>query len=331
MEELEMEKILEAARERWTGKVYEVAIGAKPEGGGTRAKVIKVGGASCMPFMHFEGEMPNAPKLALEIWDLEPKDWVEELRKPFGGALKDPVEWAKKCVEDFGAELVCLRLISTHPDTVDNSPTQAAKVVEEVLRAVDVPLIIIGSGDPEKDQDVLFEVSEAAKGENCLIGMATESNYKSVTAACMSGGHSLIAETPIDINLCKQLNILISDLGFPIEKIVIHHATGALGYGLEYTYSIMERTRLAALGGDRVLSCPMINFVGWEVWKTKEAKVSEDEIPQWGQLSKRGVFWEVVTAIAYLQAGADIIVLNHPSSMIRLKEIIEDLMKKEVV
>lgn len=331
MKETMNDEVLKLGVQSWPGRVYELEIGADSQRGGTRDKVIKVGGQNCMPFLHFEGEMPNAPQLAIEILDIKPQEYPQELIKAFGSALNDPLDWAKKCVYDYGFDLLCVRFVGAHPDWGNRSPKECAQIVEKILQTVKTPLIIIGCGDPEKDQDLLFEVSTAAQGENCLIGMALENNYKSVVASCISNGHSLIAETPIDINLCKQLNILISDMGFPVERIVIHHATASLGYGLEYTYSIMERTRLAALQGDKLLSQPMISFVGWEVWRTKEARASDQEMPEWGELSKRGVFWEVVTSIAYLQAGADILVLNHPSSIIRLKDIIEDLMSKEEI
>jgi acetyl-CoA decarbonylase/synthase complex subunit delta len=331
MKETMNDEVLKLGIQSWPGRVYELEIGADSQRGGTRDKVIKVGGQNCMPFLHFEGEMPNPPQLAIEILDIKPQEYPQELVKAFGSALNDPLDWAKKCVQDYGFDLLCLRFVGAHPDWGNRSSKECAQIVEKILQAVKTPLIIIGCGEPEKDQDLLFEVSTAAQGENCLIGMALDNNYKSVVASCISNGHSLIAETPIDINLCKQLNILISDMGFPVERIVIHHATASLGYGLEYTYSIMERTRLAALQGDKLLSQPMISFVGWEVWKTKEARASDQEMPEWGELSKRGVFWEVVTSIAYLQAGADVLVLNHPSSIIRLKDIIEDLMSKQEI
>lgn len=322
---LEVDEILKLGAEKWSGKVYELTIGATSEEGGSRDRRIKLGGENCLPFLHFEGEMPNAPKLAMEIWDMEPVDWPASLKKPFGDTLKDPLSWAQKCVEDYGVDLLCLRLVGAHPDNLNRTPDEIAPILEKILQAVKVPLIIVGSGDAEKDQDLIFKVCEVTRGENCLIGLAVEANYKSLVASCMSGGHSLIAETPIDINLCKQLNILISDMDFPLDRIVIHHATGALGYGLEYTYSIIERTRLAALQGDKMLSQPMISFIGREVWKTKEAKSEADS-----ELNQKGIFWEVVTGIAYLQAGADLLVVHHPTSFLRLNDIIEDLMSKEV-
>jgi len=220
-----------------------------------------------------------------------------------------------------------LRLASTHPDGKNASADEAGKTLEKVLKAVDVPLIVIGSSSPEKDNEVMVHCAEVAKGENCLFGIATQQNYKTLTAACLSGGHCIISEAPIDINIAKQLNILICDMQFPKEKIIIHHATGALGYGLEYTYSIMERTRLAGLSGDKMLSMPLMNFVGQEVWRTKEAKTGDEVIKEWGPAKDRGALLEMATAVSYLNAGSDILVMNHPRAVEQTKKVINDLCK----
>ena len=220
-------------------------------------------------------------------------------------------------MEKFSADLICLRLASIHPDSKNASAEDAGKTLEKILEAVSVPLIVAGCSSPEKDNDVLPHCANIAKGENCLFGIATQDNYKTLTAACLSSGHSIISEAPIDINIAKQLNILICDMQFPADKIVIHHATGALGYGLEYTYSIMERTRLAGLSGDKMLSMPMINFVGQEAWRAKEAKTG---------VKDTGVMWEIATAAAYLNSGADILVMNHPKAVEQIKKTIKQLM-----
>jgi acetyl-CoA decarbonylase/synthase complex subunit delta len=319
---------LERAIEKWVSKVNELIIGATQKEGGTRSSVIRVGGATTLPFLHFEGVIPNPPAIAMEVWDMEPADWPAVLKEPFRDVLDKPVEWAKRCVHEYGADFLCLRLASTSPDTKNNSPEEAARTVEQVLEKVSVPLMIIGCNQAEKDTEVIPLVSEVARGENCLVGIAVAANYKTITATCQSGGHSIIAESPIDINLAKQLNILIADMGFSPEKIVMHPATGALGYGLEYTYSIMERSRLAALQGDRMMSMPMINFVGQEVWRAKEAKASEEEVPEWGPIISRGPLWEATTAVSYLQAGADILVMCHPKAVDSVKKTIQELMKK---
>lgn len=317
---------MEKPIEKWLGKINELTIGATTQEGGTRRKVVKVGGENTLPFLHFEGKIINPPVVAIEVWDREPENWPETLKEEFKNCLKNPIDWAKKSVEEWGMDLICLRLFSTHPDAQDTSPKKAAKTVEEILKNVDIPLIITGSGYVQKDGEVMLEVAQVAKGENLLLGIAVQENYKTMVASCLSGGHSLIAETPIDLNLAKQLNILISDMGFPSERIVIHHATGGLGYGLEYTYSVIERTKLAGLGGDKMLSQPMINFVGQEAWRAKEAKVSEEEMPILGKQKERAIFWEAITAVAFLNAGTDILVMNHPKAIKLVKEAIKELM-----
>ena len=188
-----------------------------------------------------------------------------------------------------------------------------------------MPLIILGCGDDAKDNLVLPACSEAAKGERCLLGSAVQDNYKTLTAAALADGHSMVAESPIDINIAKQLNILISDMGLPLERIVINPTIGALGYGLEYAYSIMERARLAALSGDKAVASPFICTVGQEAWRAKEARVSENEFPAWGAQAERGIIWETVTAAALIQAGADILVMRHPQAVENIHRYIKEL------
>lgn len=319
---------VEIVKEKWTNKINELILGATKEQGGSSTKVVKVGGESCLPFMFQEGDMPNRPVIAMEVWDIEPSQWPDALKAPFGNSIKDPCEWAKKCVGDFGADLICLALESTNPELKNSSPQQAAETATKLLKGVGVPLIILGSGDKQKDNDVLAKCSQATKGENCLFGVATQDNYKTLTVSCMADGHSIIAESPIDINIAKQVNILITDMGFNPNKIAIHPTTGALGYGMEYVYSIMERGRLAALMGDRMLSMPFILFVGSEVWRVKEASVTDKELPGWGDLAKRGPLWEATTASCMLQSGADILVMRHPDAVKGVRGIITDLMKR---
>jgi len=286
---------------------------------------VKIGGEEALPFLDFEGKMPNPPVVAHDVWDMEPENWPKELKDHFGEAIKDPVAWAKKAVNDFGAKIICLRLASTHPDSKNTSPKDAGETVKKVLAEVNVPLLIIGSGNAEKDALVMVEVAEAAKGKQCFLGIADADNYKTITAACQSGGHGIIAESPIDINMAKQLNILITDTGFPVERIIMHHATGSLGYGMEYTYSIMERSRLACLQGDKMMSPPMVSFIAQEAWKAKEAKTPNEEAPEWGDIAKRGPLWEATTAIGLLHAGASLLVMAHPEAIKAVEKAIADL------
>lgn len=315
-------------QEDWPGVVSQVTIGAskteKPPG--TRAKIIKVGGQTTLPFLFSEGTLPNPAVVAFEIWDIAPVDWPPALNKVYGDTLGDPLDWAEKCTRDYKAEFLCVKLQGAHPDFGNKGPDDEAKFIQQLLKRIDVPLIIVGCGDDNKDNLVLPVICEVSKGERCLIGSAVQDNYKTLTAAVLADGHNIIAESPIDINIAKQLNILISDMGLPLERIVINPTIGALGYGLEYAYSIMERARLAALAGDKVVASPFICFVGQEAWRAKEAKASMQEFPQWQAEAERGIAWETITATALIQAGADILVMRHPFAIEKVNRYIEDLM-----
>lgn len=312
--------------EKWSGQVATVQIGATKEEGGSRSRLIRVGGQQTLPFLFSEGTIPYKPVIAFEIWDIVPQEWPPELSRQYQDVFADPLSWAQKCVEDFQAELLCLKLQGAHPDFGNKNAQEEAKLVQQILKKVSVPLIILGCGDDTKDNLLLPACSEAAKGERCLVGSATQDNYKTLTAAVIADGHNIVAESPIDINIAKQLNILISDTGLALERIVINPTIGALGYGLEYAYSIMERGRLAALSGDKTIASPFICLVGQEAWRAKEAKASASEFPQWGSEKERGVIWEAATAAALIQAGADILVMRHPVAGQKVKKYIDNLM-----
>jgi acetyl-CoA decarbonylase/synthase complex subunit delta len=317
---------MELILEKWSGAVSTVQIGAAKEEGGTRSSIIKVGGQKTLPFLFAEGQIPHKPQIAFEVWDIAPVDWPQELVKPYEEVAKDPLAWAQKCVTDYKAKSLCVRLMGAHPDFGDKTPQQEAKFISDLLKKVAVPLIIIGSGDDAKDNLVLPACCEAARGERCLVGSAVQDNYKTLVAAALADGHNIIAESPIDINIAKQLNILISDMGLDLERIVINPTIGALGYGLEYAYSIMERARLAALAGDKMMASPFICFVAQESWRAKEAKASVSEFPDWGDETERGILWEAITATALIQAGADILVMRHPTAIEKINKYIDSLM-----
>jgi len=307
--------------EKWAAAVNSVTLG-----GGKRAEVT-VGGATTLPFLHFEGQTPQRPLVAMEVLDRKPQEWAPPLEEALGKVASDPAAWAKAAVQEFGADLVCLRLASAHPDNENTSADDAVAVVKAVLGAVTVPLIIWGCGHADKDNEMMPRVSEAAAGENCLLGSAEQDNYKTITAASLADGHKLITEAPLDINIQKQVNILVSVMGLDLSRIVMFQATGGLGYGMEYAYSIMERTRLAALGGDRMLSMPMLAVVGSEAWKGKEAKTPEADAPHWGDAVRRGVLWEAATATSFLHGGVDILVMWHPQAAALVRKTIDALMK----
>jgi acetyl-CoA decarbonylase/synthase complex subunit delta len=316
---------IEFVKDSWPGSVRAVTIGATPEEGGTRAYTITVGGEQSLPFMHFEAEVPNRPRIAIEIKDRRPDDWSSLLLETWGDVFDDPAAWAK-AAEEAGAELIQLSLSLTDEDGNPNTPEGAVAVVKAVLEATGLPLLVFGPGQAELDNELMVPVAEAAKGERIVLGICEDKNYRTIVAAAMANGHLVNARTPMDVNLAKQLNILISDMNMPLDRIIMDPTTGALGYGIEYGYSAMERLRLAALQGDAMTQLPMIVTPGFEAWKTKEAKVGEDVPAEWGDWMERGINWETLTAITLLESGADILVLRHPESVRRVKAAIDDLM-----
>lgn len=306
-------------KEEYNGKIREVTIG---EGD----KKIVVGGEEALPFYLFEGNMSHLPAIAMDVYDSTPTDWPEVVLKPFKDVASDPVKWAKKCQDEYKADLICLQLVSTNPTGEDRSPEEAAKTVKDVLDAISVPLLVYGSGAVEKDAEVLTKVAEIAQGKAILIGPVEEDNYKTITAAAIGFNHNGAAHSPIDVNMAKQLNILMTQLGLPPDRVVIDPTTGALGYGLEYVYSVMERLRLAALTqNDSMTQMPMISNLGKEVWKAKEAKTSDKDEPTWGDAEKRGILWEAMTAVVLIVAGSDILVMRHPKAIELVRQIIQSL------
>ncbi|MGE5279515.1 MAG: acetyl-CoA decarbonylase/synthase complex subunit delta [Deltaproteobacteria bacterium] len=312
--------------EKWSQEVHTVRLGAGPAEGGTRATVLEVGGEKTLPFLLKEGMIPHRPLIAAEVYDVPDADWPAGLTQDLAPVLRDPVAWAKFALKEAGADLICLRLQGIHPEEAKTDKDRALALTRAILKEVGVPLVVLGCGDAASDNEVLPAVSEATKGERLLFGDVVQENYKTLAAACVADGHNIVAESPIDVNIAKQLNILLTDLGVPADRIVINPTIGALGYGMEYAYSIMERARNAALSGDKMLAMPFICFVGPEAWKTKEAKAGPQEAPEWGPAAERGVMWEVVTALAMLQAGAGILTMLHPQAMQIVRRAIDDLM-----
>ncbi len=210
---------VEIPAEKWPGAVREVTLGSS-YGGGTRASTVTVGGETTLPFLAFEGSAPHRPALAMEVVDMRPEDWSPELQDAWGDLLGDPAGWAAKAVE-LGADLIALKLRSCHPDQGDGSAEDAVKTVDRVLAAVGVPLIVYGPGTADKDNEVLVAVAERTKGEQLALGLCEEKNYRTIVAAALGNGHLVLAQTPIDVNLAKQLNILISDMGLPLERVLM--------------------------------------------------------------------------------------------------------------
>lgn len=304
-------------KEEYSNKIPEIVFG--------KEKKAYFGGENALPFLYFEGEFPHKPLIAFEIQDAPPEDYPEELAKIYSSVWNDPVSWAKFC-EDLGAEAICIRLMSTHPDNRDTSGDKVADNLKRLLLSTDLPLIILGSNHTEKDAKILPIAADVARGYNCIIGKAQEGNYKTISASAIAGGHNLIAMSELDVNLAKQLNILITQTGFPREKLIIDPMCSALGYGFEYTYSVMERIRIAGLiQGDEMLCSPIVADVGFYVWKTKEAQAKVEDNPSWGELYERAVMWEAITACSFLLSGAELLIMRHPKAIEVVKNFINDL------
>jgi acetyl-CoA decarbonylase/synthase complex subunit delta len=304
----------------YNGAIKEIPLGKE-------ANPVIVGGETSYPFYLFEGEMPHPPKIAMEVYDAPPEEWAQAALEPFVDVINDPAAWAQKCVASYGAEMIALQLASTDPNAQDTPAEQAVEVTKKVAAAIEVPLIVWGSGNLEKDTEVLKMVAEQCAGENLILGPVPEGSYKALGAASLAYQHTIAASTPIDINLAKQLNILLGNLGVPDERIVVDPTVAGLGYGLEYSYSVMERDRMAALTQeDERLQFPIVCNLAKEVWKIKEAKINEEEAPLLGDPLKRGVLLEAMTAILLLLAGGDILIMRHPDAIQLVKGFVDDLM-----
>jgi len=303
----------------YSGKIKQVTLGKGD-------KAVTVGGETAYPFYLFEGEMPNLPKIAMEVFDTPPEEWPEAAIEPFAGVTDDPVAWAKKCIEDYGAEMICLQLVSTDPNGLNKGAEEAAEVVKKVADAIDVPLIVWGTANHDKDTEVLRMVAEVCEGKNLILGPVEEGDHKKIGAQAIGYRHTVAASSPIDINLAKQLNILLGNLGVSDDLLVIDPTVSSIGYGIEYCYSVLERIRMAALTQqDEKLQFPIIANIAKEVWKAKETKVAEEEDPKMGDAKKRGILLEAMSAMCLLLAGADVLVMRHPEAIRLIREMIAEL------
>ncbi len=312
-------------KEIWSGTIVEVTLGAGPDNGGTRGSTVTVGGETTLPFLHFEGRIPRKPVIAIEVSDRTPDDWSSLLLQAWAGVVGDPAAWAARA-EEMGAEVIALSLDSAHPERGDTGAKEARETVRRVLNATSLPLIVYGPGQRDKDNEVLVAAAEEAAGERIALGNCEDKNYRTIVAAALANDHLVIAKSPIDVNLAKQLNVLIGDMGLERDRILVDPTTGALGYGIEYSYSVMERVRLAALTGDTVLQQPFIVTTGYEAWRAKEARTDQDVPAQWGDWRQRAVLWEANTSVTLLETGAGIVVLRHPDVIPLVQHAIGQLM-----
>ena len=326
---MEQVKAFAIGKERCEVPVWTVKLGATKAEGGTRGVSHVIGGASCMPFHLWEGNLPNRPRIALEVFDVVGAKYPEVLRAVYGKLLDNPVEMAKVCVAKYGADLISVRLEGTHPEKGDRSADASVALVQAILKAVDVPLIVTGHNHFEKNNEVMKAVAQACAGENLLLNYVEQNNYRTIAGVALAYGHALVAQSPIDVNIAKQLNILLTNMDLKQGKIVMDPMTGATGYGIEYTYSVMERIRQTGLGGDKMLAGPMIVSPGQECAKIKELKAPAAAFPAWGELAERAALWELTTATSLLYAGADLLILYHPEAAMALRRTIDNLMETQ--
>jgi acetyl-CoA decarbonylase/synthase complex subunit delta len=315
---------IEILKEKSAGAVRTVTLGATKDQGGTRARTLTLGGDTALPYLDYEGSMPNRTALAIEIRDRKPDDWSPLLYGAWGEAMDDPGDWAR-AAEAAGADLIYLVLSATKADGSKNDAVNARAVVSKVLSATGLPIAVVGPGQADLDNELIVAAAEQAKGEKVLIGICEDKNYRTIVAAALANDHLVQSKTPMDVNLSKQLVILIHDMGMPLERIVMDPTTGALGYGIEYGYSVMERLRMAALQGDTMTQQPMMVNPGEEGWKVKESRVGEGVPAAWGDWEKRALNWEAVTATALVLSGANLLVLRHPATVRRIHALIGDL------
>jgi len=306
--------------------LWEVTIGATRDDGGTRGRTVTIGGASAMPFHLWEGRMPHRPAVALEVFDHISDRFPRVLRDRWGALLGDPVAMARACVEQHGADIVAVRLDGTHPEGAGRSVQQGVDLVGAVLEAVEVPLIVTGPSHFDRANELTKAVAQAFEGERLLFSWTEQDNYRTIAGAALAYGHRVVAQSPIDVNIGKQMVILLTNMGLPKDAIVLDMMTGAMGYGIEYTYSVMERARLSGLGGDTMLAGPMVVYPGQEAIKVKEYNAPQDAFPTWGDRATRATLWELGTATTLLHAGADLLVMNHPDAAQKLQETILRLM-----
>jgi len=314
--------------QEYPGRIREVTFGATKSEGGSRGKTITVGGATSPAFYLFERAPPHPPAIAVDIFDMEVR-LPKAIRMHVEEVWEDTAAWAKMAVDKWGADLISVHLLSTDPLIKDAQPAEAAKTVEDVLQAVDVPLIIGGCGDPKKDAEVFTKVAEVAEGERVLLSsltldMGEAGVLDDLAKAASKHGQLVLAFTALDLNRAKELNRKLYD-HVPEDNILMDLTTAALGYGLEYSFTIHERARIAALMGDSEVQHPVLAGTT-NAWAAREAWMKLG--PEWEPRALRGPIWEAITALSLLLAGVDVFMMMHPDAIRTMKRLTEQFMNR---
>jgi acetyl-CoA decarbonylase/synthase complex subunit delta len=318
----------EVGKGKFVNQIQEVTIGATSSDGGTRDNTVTIGGERVPPFYTFAEPIPHPVAVTVDCFDM-PISLAKAVRMHYEDVMEDPGEWAKKNVKEFGADMVTIHLISTDPYIKDTPAKEAAKTVEEVLQAVKVPIVIGGSGNPDKDPEVLEAAAEAAEGERCLIASANLGmDYARIANAANKYGHVILSWTQLSVPDQKTLNKHLFGLGTKREDIVMDPTTAALGYGLDYAFTNIERMRLLALKGDIDLTFPISCGVT-NAWGAREAWMKESPLADdssWGPREYRGPLYEIITGYVLCLAGADMMMMMHPGAAAIVKELTRSLM-----
>ena len=293
---------------------------------GTGEKAITIGGQNVMPFYTFDAPIEHAPKIGVEISDAA-NEWTAPGLKEFYAGCTTMADYAKKAETMPGADFLCLHFESADPNGANRSVADCVADAKAVAEAVTMPIVIMGCKNMEKDGELFAKISEALQGKNILVMSAKNEDYKTVGASVvLAYGQKVGAETADDINLAKQLNIMLKGLSIKPEAIVMNIGTAAVGYGYEYVASTLDRVRAAALAqSDADLQMPIIAPVSTDTWGVKESIVSEEDEPAWGAVEERAIGMEISTAAANLTGGADAVIMRHPAAVATIKQFINEL------
>jgi acetyl-CoA decarbonylase/synthase complex subunit delta len=303
--------------EKYRGRVRPVDLGG-----------LFAGGGAAFPLHQFDGELSNPTRIYFEVWDVTPEEWSPELAGVYGEVLADPVAWARE-VASLGADGLYLRLKSADPHGADREVEEVAREARRVVEAAGLAAIVVGCGDPDTDRRLMPAVAKELRGLRVILGNAENDTYRDIGGAATEHGHGVLAYTPMDVSLAKQLNVLLAQAGTSESDIVMDPTCSALGYSFEYAYTVFERDRLAALAqNDAKMQAPLLANVGQETWHIKESRASAEEMPGHGDRRTRGVLWEGVTALSLVVAGADIVVIRHPETARLLREALAALSER---
>ncbi|MCG2782113.1 MAG: CO dehydrogenase/acetyl-CoA synthase subunit delta [Candidatus Altiarchaeales archaeon] len=305
------------SRDEYKSAIAEVRLGATKKEGGTRTISHRIGGQTAPPFYFFEGKFPNRPLISQDVFDM-PISLPTHVRKYFHDVMEDPIEWAKFRVKEFNAQMITLHLVSSDPTVKDTPVKESCKLIEDFIQQVKVPVIIGGSGNPEKDPELLEKAAEICAGEKVLLSTVDpDMDYKRVAKAAVEHGHSVLSLVSMNPDEMRRLNKNLMKQGLKQEQIVMDLFTGGVGYGIEYSISAMERCRLAGLKGDANLMMPIVSATS-NSWSAREAWIDKDEI---GSREYRGPLWEGNTALAALLSGADLFMMLHPLAIETVEKI----------